>query len=410
MRTIILGHNGSGTGPVNSANRYANLQGPGTGGSIWTGTLGLGRNPFPIAGTISKLKVRFPTATTITNGGTYTITLRNQSGATALTCTISSASILAEDMTNSVSVSVGDSFEWNVAPSGAPDGTAVTNVQISCVFDATTDGESLLMFGSTGSASNSATNYVGLSTGLTWSATEASRSVVIPCAGTIDKLYVLSNLSPGAGTSYTLTVRKGGTDQSLTCAITDTNTSNNDTTNSFSVSAGDILSVSCVPAGTPTARAVKGGMRFVPTVNGSTPIMGGGGNPSTTLVRYQNSIGLATNISTEGPALAIVPASCVLKNMYIDFDGSPGAAKSRAFISRVNTADGTVTATVSGTNTTANDTTHSDNLVKNDLVALSTTPSGTPGAPTNMRIGFVLYVAPSPSGYVYSPDLRSYFY
>lgn len=406
MRTIILGHNGSGTGPSISLARYATLQGPGTGVAGWSSTSSSQRSPIPIAGTISNLNVRFPSP--ITNAGTFTITLRNQSGATALTCTIDSTGTTCES-TSTVSVASGDYLEWGCVPSGSPDGTHA-QVQISCTFDATTDGESMLLFGSSSTVSNSATNYTGLNTGTGWNATEAIRDVVIPCPGTIDLLEVLAVGSPGAGTSYTITVRKNGADQTLTAAISGTNTANSDVTNSFTVVAGDIISVSCVPSGTPTARGIKGGVRFVPTVNGSTPIMSNGGVPSTTLTRYLNTIGTATNISVESQVAAYLPASCDLKNMYIDFDSAPGAGKSRAFISRIGGANGTVTTSVDDTNTTATpDTTHTDSLVKGDILNLSTTPSGTPGSPGNMRTGFVLYVAPSGGGYTPTPDLRPFY-
>lgn len=414
MQTIILGHNGASAGPSNSAARYACLEGSGSGVAAWSSSVNAGRNPWSIAGTLSNLKVRFPNATSITNGGTFIVTIRNQSGPTSVTCTVTSASILAEDITHTLAVSVGDVIEVDVSPSGTPDVTAA-QVQISCVFDATTSGETFLWFGNASNASNSVTGYSGLGSGATWNATEATRSVVMPCAGTIDTLHLIATGAPGAGTSYTGTVRLNGVDQTLTTAVTDTNTTATpDTTHSFSVVAGDIVSVSCVPAGTPTARAIKGCVRFVPTVSGSTPIMANNGVPSTAATRYLNTIGTCTNISTEGSVVAQIPAACDLKNMYIDFDSSPGASKSRAFISRINTgggaADGTVTATVSNTGTTANDTTHTDSLTAGTLIDVSTTPSGTPGSPGNMRSSFVLYVAPSGGGYVYTPDLRSYFY
>lgn len=62
-------------------------------------------------------------------------------------------------------------------------------------------------------------------------------------SGTVSNMYVKLSGTPDGTETYTLTARKNGTNQSLSVAISGSNTSGNDTTHSFSVAAGDLLSV-----------------------------------------------------------------------------------------------------------------------------------------------------------------------
>ncbi len=75
--------------------------------------------------------------------------------------------------------------------------------------------------------------------------------IAVPVSGVVAKLYVHSFLVV-SGTQYVFTVRKEGTDTALTCALSDGIQSDYDTVNSFTVDAGDLLSVSVLAQGIST--------------------------------------------------------------------------------------------------------------------------------------------------------------
>ena len=123
-----------------------------------------------------------------------------------------------------------------------------------------------LIGGGTGSAnlSASATRFVPLFFSNV-NATENVVDQVMAIAGTLANFYVRLDGSPGGATSYTLTVRKNGTDTTLTCVISGSAIACSDTTNSVSFSAGDLISVKSVPSATnPTARAMRWTAKFAP--------------------------------------------------------------------------------------------------------------------------------------------------
>jgi hypothetical protein len=91
------------------------------------------------------------------------------------------------------------------------------------------------------------TQYCSISGQQAPDATEADVYIVVPCAGTIDNLYVELGGASGSGESHAFTVRKNGADTALTVTISGaTDTTGNDTGNSFTVAAGDKLSLKVV--------------------------------------------------------------------------------------------------------------------------------------------------------------------
>jgi hypothetical protein len=86
------------------------------------------------------------------------------------------------------------------------------------------------------------------------SSTETNVDVDSPAASTVTNLFVQLVTDPGAGNSITLTFRKNAADQSVTCVITGSGGGNskscNDTTHSFNVSQGDLLTLKSVVGGT----------------------------------------------------------------------------------------------------------------------------------------------------------------
>jgi hypothetical protein len=101
--------------------------------------------------------------------------------------------------------------------------------------------------------SASATVYFPASGLATASATESYFMDVLDFTGTVDHLYCKSTFSsPGGSASYTMTLRKNGGDQTVTCSMTGAATSCEDSAHSFSVVKGDAIDIKLVPASTPT--------------------------------------------------------------------------------------------------------------------------------------------------------------
>jgi hypothetical protein len=74
---------------------------------------------------------------------------------------------------------------------------------------------------------------------------------VVPSSGTISRFYVrLSGAAGGGSTSYTFTVRIDGADTGITCTATGAATSCSDTSNSASVTAGQLISILADPSAT----------------------------------------------------------------------------------------------------------------------------------------------------------------
>lgn len=117
------------------------------------------------------------------------------------------------------------------------------SLALSCV-----NNTSIIGGGATNTILAGATGWVGV--GLICNATEAFCYLPQPQAGTVSNIYVNVNNAPGAGQTYTVTMRKNATNQTVTCTISGAAaTSCNDTTHSFAVAAADNVSVQITSSG-----------------------------------------------------------------------------------------------------------------------------------------------------------------
>ena len=235
--------------------------------------------------------------------------------------------------------------------------------------------------------SNSATTYVYTHThdrtGNT--ATESSTYRMISVAGTISNMNINVSAAPGNAKSFLVTLRLNAADTALTCTVTGAATTTcADTTHSVSVVPGDLVDLTVVPSGTPSAGTFTGTMRFDSTASSTIStyaynINGGTLNGSST--RYLPIAGTNFNVTpdTEVKGQQIIAASGSMKSLYIQTSAAPGAAKSYAFTVRKNGADTALTCTISGASaTTCNDTTHTISVAAGDLLVLAAVPTGTP--------------------------------
>lgn len=88
---------------------------------------------------------------------------------------------------------------------------------------------------------------------------------IAPVAGVVDKLFVYHDTA-SATCSATYTVRKNAADQAVTCTVASTQQSGSDTSNSFSVAAGDRITIKVVVgAGVVGPLDLSTALRFTPS-------------------------------------------------------------------------------------------------------------------------------------------------
>ena len=109
---------------------------------------------------------------------------------------------------------------------------------------------------------NSVGGFFASPYGVGENATEVNIQIVCTRAGTVKNLYAFCSAAPGAGTDKTITVRKNGVNTVLTASIANASTTASDIVNSFTVAAGDLLSVTVTHTGAPANSTVGWGFEL----------------------------------------------------------------------------------------------------------------------------------------------------
>jgi hypothetical protein len=80
--------------------------------------------------------------------------------------------------------------------------------------------------------------------------------------GTFKNLYININVAPSGSQTDIFTLRVNGADTAVTCTITGTATSCNDTTHTATITAGQNWSIKVVGSGSAAATLATGGVEF----------------------------------------------------------------------------------------------------------------------------------------------------
>lgn len=230
---------------------------------------------------------------------------------------------------------------------------------------------------------NAATSYIHPAGFVgTWTTTESDRRQVMPLDGTFKNFYVRVNTAPSSGRSYVFTLVKNGSDTAITCTIADTATACEDITHTFTVVAGDTISLKATPSGTPTNPAGIHIGYQIETSGDISPVMGGSFTTSmaTGSTEYLALGGQATPSGTLNLRDAPLPTAGVFSKLRVRTSTAPTSGKSYAFTLLKNGVDTAVTCTISDTATDCNDASNSVTFAADDLIALKSVPSGTPSA------------------------------
>jgi hypothetical protein len=332
----------------------------------------------------------------------YSFTVLKNNVATALTVKITSPGTQEIDTADTVSVVAGDEISLQCAPQNSP--TTTANAHWSIMFEGSTAGESVVLSGIEGYTS---TLYAPVMTanGYSGSLSEADVLQVMPTAGTFKKLYVLYPYGPGVGASWKFTLRKNSVDTALTVTISGATASGNDTADTVSVVAGDIVTMSCVVTGSPTAQPGAISMVFAPTIDGESIIMGDSNDAAHDNTAFEtNYLGptdydqvytVAGNEFVDYQGGQSPPLGMILKKFYVAQTSASGAGATWKYDIRCTGDTNTgITVSISGAlATTGNDTTNTYKCVDYDRLHLGTTPTSTPTV-SQTCWSVVCYIAP----------------
>lgn len=366
-KQLLLAHSGSAL--ANSADRYIPLGATGSGITIFkSGT-------FSVAGAIKSFKL---TAVTQPSGAaTWTATIYINGSASGATCTLTS-SVAICDWTGSISVSAGDYAVILVHPSGTPSSSII---MASTGFTPTTTNDTVILSSpGTSTFSTSAANYVQpFDASLPGTLATARRTGVFPDGGTLDKFYI-NSVAPGSGKSYAYTIFTNGTGSTVTATISNAATSNNDTSHSVSVSAGDYVNFEASPSGTPTASDAGMGARYLATTAGRYPYVTSNVSDNGSATLYMTLNGNTT--STTEANVQNITHSQTFEKLQVKFGNAPGTAgsgKKYTVTLRKNGSNTALTCDVLNTATTCS-ASGTVAVNDNDLVGISIVPTSTPSA------------------------------
>lgn len=377
-----------GTQASNSATQYNSV----VGGLGWSATETNVAMICPSAGKVGNLRVALEDAPGA--GNSWTFALMVDGVASALTVTISGTGTTGSDVSNKVSISAGETVSLRQIPSSTPTATVP---RFTMVFTGNVANESVIMAWNGAIALNSgADEYQPMHVGVggARSTTELDMQQMCAAPGTIKNMYVKLTAAPDPGDTdgYTFTARKGGASQSLTVNITGDSTTGNDTVNSFSVAAGDLLNhliepSATAPSATPNA-AIS--VTFVADTDGESLVMGGSDDDiHASITEHILLIPFAdANWGAGEEAQRTILDACILRKLYVELENQPGSGNSFAFTTRIHLndpsdpsglySDGNLSVTISDTSTTGNDTSNTDIMVASESIVIQSAPTSLP--------------------------------
>lgn len=275
--------------------------------------------------------------------------------------------------------------------------SALIILLISCVNANAT--EQLLLNSSHQNPDATTTQYSAALGGVNsvgWDNTESVVQTLAPAAGSLTEMRVesIGGGSPGSGKSFTFTVRINGADSNLSCAVSDTGTTCNDTCGDCTLSAGDLVSIKSVPSGTPTSDEYAWTLLFDSTTSSHAILSGGIGNDT---IAANDKVSLAGSVNADANEWnhqCIMAGSATIRNLYIETDTDPGSGNTWTFTVEKNGTSQSMTCNIAGdglgsSSYSCNDTSNTFTVVSIDEIHLEVTNGG--GTPTGgkLRTGVV---------------------
>lgn len=190
-------------------------------------------------------------------------------------------------------------------------------------------------------------------------ATEEDVEIILGDTGTLQNLRVdiVEGGAPGAGKSWTFTVRKNGADTDLELALSDSETSGTNQSDDVVIAAGDYVSVKVTSSGSPTSGAIASiSLEYETTQRGYSMISGGFESYAGTSYAPFATYGiLALNSYESNFEAGVSPIDFTIRSLYVNVTTAPGAGKERGVNIRSD-YNSLVSLNVTGTDTEASST------------------------------------------------------
>lgn len=372
------------------------------GGAVGTATTqSPNYNVMPVAGTFKNFYINCDAGPGA--GITRTFTVYINGADTGITISLTGAGTGAgvstgSDATHTVAFNVGDIVSLHTTATGTTTaaGTVRWTLGAACAT-----GVSMVLASSRANTLNTlATNFVPIS-GFGLDTTLATNEQApMPTAGTFRNAYFQTSSSLGVGASMVATLFQNGGATGITMTITGTvQTTQTDNTHTVTVAAGDTFYWSIVPAGGPAAATGILSMEFDPTVNGeSVHLYASSVVDVATAVRF-NAISSPNAVSYQSAESArqMLTQAAVWKKLYVNLLTAPvGTASFQTQLS-VNAVAGNPSVTITGVNTTGNDTVNTVTATVGQTVIMKMTPTNTPATST-LGWGIVSFIQPPATG------------
>ena len=165
------------------------------------------------------------------------------------------------------------------------------------------------------------TRYNGLIGGEAWDTTEANRRQLLPVDGTASNLF--TNLTGAASGTVDVVLRNESGDSSVVNQITSGNSEDEDTTHTLDFSAGDLISISGVNAGSVVRGAWSLKLSLDNDKEGFTSVTSLD-SPSTSSTEYMSVQGFSSWYGLESGRYMYAPVAFTAKKIYVRTPDSPG--------------------------------------------------------------------------------------
>lgn len=365
-------------------------------GNATAASSGVLRCFIPFRCQISQLTVEFIGAPGA--GKSYTVCLTKNQVDTALSVSIADANTIASTTTQSVIFEEDDYISIHFTPVGTP--AAPTVVRWSFIVD-TLGRPEYFYFRSYGSAATGSRSYGSVSTsanGWTTSATSIVARSDMAHAGTITKVKYWHDRTPGAGKTYTMSLYKNGAEEASTIGTID-NTSQYVSISGLNISLAkdDIIKASALPAGTPASGHMSVTVVVRPNIIGEYSVHSCCYNPVGTATQWMKPFASMCAPTTGAEAAAqqtgLDNIKFYVKNLTVNIESAPGAAKSYDFTLTKNGSDTAMTCQIAGGSAKkGTDNTHIIAFDVNSTAAIKIVPTSSPATTGGVSVNCVIFI------------------
>lgn len=222
--------------------------------------------------------------------------------------------------------------------------------------------------------------------GRNWGSSSTDVGCVMPVSGTFSNFQVALSATSGTG-SRQFTIFKNGVAQAIDATITNATTAS-DTTHSFSVVAGDIVSIRQITTGTLNSVSQRWALQFDAANVQEYPLLQTSFQGLTSgAVRYLSMQGDQGEQSSESNALTVMPTDGTISKLYVQLS-TAAVAGSVDVVLRLNGGSEALTCSVAISGTTCNDTSHSVDVVAGDTLDWEVTNNGSASPVISIGVKF----------------------